>query len=60
VSDRPDRPLGRTPRITVRMRPARKILRHGMALGWRVEYPETFPVTVTRVTPVRSSLGRAA
>lgn len=52
--------VDRIPRITVRSRSGVRILRHGMRLGWRVEYPEQFPVTVTRFTPTRTRYRRAA
>ena len=40
----------RYPRATIRLRTGRKMLRHGLALGWRTQWdgPE-FPVTVTTI-----------
>lgn len=43
----------RYPRATIRLRYGRKMLRHGLALGWRTEYPEKFPVIVTS-TPAQT------
>ena len=40
----------RYPRATIRLRYGRKMLRHGLALGWRAEWDgEPFPVTVTTI-----------
>ena len=43
------RPPDRIPRETIRLRYGRKMLRHGLAQGWRAEWDgDPFPVTVTR------------
>ena len=46
-SDVKQREPARYPPATIRLRYGRKTLRHGLALGWRTEYPAQFPVTVT-------------
>lgn len=53
MSTTQDTPAGkpepeRYPRATIRLRYGRKMLRHGMALGWRTQWTgDPFPVTVT-------------
>lgn len=50
----------RYPRATIRLRYGRKMLRHGLALGWRTEWDgDPFPVTVVRrLTDSGSAGGR--
>lgn len=46
----------RLPRATIRLRYGRKMLRHGLALGWRTEWDgEPFPVEVRHVEPKRAA-----
>lgn len=43
----------RYPRATIRLRYGRKMLRHGLAQGWRVEWDgDPFPVVTTRIGAV--------
>ena len=52
---RPHKPA-RYPRVTIRMRYGRKMLHHGLALGWRAEWDgEPFPVEVRKIQIGRAS-----
>lgn len=51
MTSQPDPQPTRYPRATIRLRYGRKCLRHGLALGWRVEYPQQFPVTTRKIEP---------
>ena len=51
----------RYPPATIRLRYGRKMLRHGMALGWRAEWDgEPFPVEVRRIGEDAPSTSRTA
>lgn len=43
------RPAKTIPNVTIRLRMGKRCLRHGLRLGWRTEWPEPFPVTVTKI-----------